>query len=286
MTVLFSSKKDEAANQLTNPQPEQLPGNSADAATNTGGGTPPAENPAPIIVPGQEPQPQQNPQQTPQNPAEKPAETEADKLTGMQNQTQDFLKGKGFEPASLEKEWAANNGKLSEDTYKKFAELGLSKELVDSHASMMSQMQSKVQQQAVADYQTAMDAHTGSRQNTAQLVQYLKSGAVPINEAVVLNQQLASGNAEQGKMALTRIQNLMQSRFGQQGSLIEGDNTPAPAGTPNGMFSNLNEVMQEARRINKLPRFKAEEQSAFLDRLAQTNNWRKARGLPRLDIPT
>ncbi len=215
----------------------------------------------------------------PEQPADTAEEKKPDEVTHEQMATdaKKVLETVKLDSAAIEKEWFGNDGKLNEETYKAFEEIGISKDIVDNYGRMMQEKQSANFEQEKAAYITAVDAVSGGREKTVELISYLNSGAVAANEVQILKQQLDSGNKDVAILAIKRIQNLHAERYGTQGKPIQGMHGPVTSSGD--IFSSLADAQLAFNKtLQGDPRETKMRQEQWNEKLMKTNKIRKARG--------
>lgn len=239
---------------------------------------------------------QLTPQPAPQ-PVQTPIQPEAEKLPDgsaefvqAQKDGSETVKQFGLEPEAIETEWFSNGGKLTEDTYKVFESKGISRAMVDNYGKMLEQgqkQQTQSQQQKIIQaeqaYISAVDAHTGGREKTAELMLFLSSGAIPANEQQALFQQLDIGDVETAKIAMNRIKTLHEGRYGREGRPLNGGDLGHYA--TGDIFNTGDEALMAYTACDRGdPRQTQMRRDQVMAKLTKTNQMRAARGQAPLKI--
>lgn len=173
---------------------------------------------APRIVPGKEPVEPPAPQQATPEPAspeqaapeqEAPA-TEPEQATP--EQAAEALKGKGLDVASFEQEFE-EKGELSAESYKKLADAGFSKDVVDRYI----QAGAIIQEKAVAD----VKALAGGDDGYSAMTEWAK-GNLSTAEIEAFNRVTNTGDMELIKLAVSGLHARYTAAEGKAPQLVGG----------------------------------------------------------------
>ena len=155
-----------------------------------------------------------------------------------------FLSNVGLDYNEIHEE-VTNNGQLSEETYQKLAEKGLSKNVVDSY---IAGRQSKVssESQEVDQFTSQMIELVGGEESFNQMADWA-SQSLSEQELNDYNEAVSSGDPFKAHKAVMDLQGKYEKAFGKSPNLVRGNKSKSTQ--PQGFKSNaeLVRAMQDAR---------------------------------------
>lgn len=193
------------------------------------------------------PEPEDAPESGKDQPDEKPEEkpdekkTENEDVNPAYSQVSDVLKGAGLDIADFTKEFD-ENGQLSEESYRKLAEAGFGKELVDhTIGSLVGANEAEVY---LAESQIKdVKATVGGDEGYSKLMQWAKTN---LSEAEQnrYDKIMGSGDLDLIKMTVTGLKARYDATFGIDPQLVGGRGKGSPG---KDVFRSTQEVVEAMR---------------------------------------
>ena len=173
--------------------------------------------------------------------------------------TGDVSKISADEMSALSDEYA-KDGKLSDATYQKLAEKGITKDVVDNH---IEGQKARVQQYAQTLYESV-----GGKESFDKMSEWAGAN-LSQGEIDSLNKVISSGDAETTKMLLAGVKARYTAAVGVDPKLVNGPSTGGPAGVqPFGSMREITDAMMKPEyRTDPAYREKVEKRIAVTNQL-------------------
>lgn len=180
-----------------------------------------------------------------------------DEADGPQEEkVNNLLEKVGITRQEISQQWESNDGKLSDEAYQKFEELGVSRELVDEHVSMKHQLHNLNQEQA----KSKILSHVGGQENYSRMGEWAVNN-LSEEERDVYNTQVASDNLTIVEAAVKGLHARFKAAGGVEPSLKKGSMSSSTGGPD--VYQDMSEVQAD---IND-PRY--ESSKAFRHKVEQ-----------------
>ncbi|WP_018123378.1 capsid assembly protein [Desulfovibrio oxyclinae] len=199
---------------------------------------------------------QEQPNETPDNSEDKPKEKSEnqDDVNPAFSQVSEVLKGAGLDMTEFSKEFE-ENGQLSEESYRKLAEAGFGKELVD-HTIGSLLGSNEVAEQLAETQIKDVKATVGGDEGYSKLMQWAKVN-LSQSEQERYDKIMSSGDLDLIKMTVSGLKARYDADFGIDPKLRGGRGKGSPA---KDVFRSSQEVVEAMRdpRYGKDPAYTQE----------------------------